>query len=47
MRSLEIDGVFSAAKAEDNLLVEVGIRQEAWFHARGPGIERRAASNFA
>jgi hypothetical protein len=47
VRSVKTDAGLPASKAKDNLFVEVGIRQKASFPVRGPGIERRAASNCA
>jgi hypothetical protein len=44
---LKADRGFSPEKAENNLLVEARVGQEARFHARELGIERRAASSFA
>jgi hypothetical protein len=46
-RGLKVDGGFSPQKAANNLLVEVRVGQEARFHARELGIDRRAASSFA
>jgi hypothetical protein len=47
VRRLKVYSGFPPEKAENDFLVEVGVRQKAWFHARGLGIERRAASSLA
>jgi len=46
-RGLKVDRGLSPEKTENNLLVEVRVGQEARFHGRELGIERRAPSGLA
>jgi len=44
---LKVDRGFSPEKAENNLLIEVRVGEEARFHGWELGTERRAASSLA